>query len=213
MCWQNLSVTPTNHDTGGLGTNLYRIQKSTGKLLANMHLQRGEVRRLGQYPVSGTGSMDIWEGLYLNEEKVAIKILRAVHSTPKSLQVFQHTNYRSTHLHKQFTSDLDAKSTFGTEYGKVIKDAIFSRSMGFARMMDHSRMYPPVVGSNLTLTCAVAMSSVRGTQTERLTSMSPVSRTSITLHWSDLTTELSSARFITLHRFEVSVQASMFYTP
>ncbi|KAH0839670.1 hypothetical protein J3R83DRAFT_591 [Lanmaoa asiatica] len=85
---QNLSITP-NHDTQGLGTNLYQIQKSTGKLLANMHLQRGEVRRLGQYPVSGTGSMDIWEGLYLNEEKVAIKILRAVHSTPKSLQRFR----------------------------------------------------------------------------------------------------------------------------
>jgi len=85
---QNLSVTP-DRDTQGLGTNLYRIQKSTGKLLANMHLQRGEVRRLGQYPVSGTGSMDVWEGIYLNEEKVAIKILRAVHSTPRSLQRFR----------------------------------------------------------------------------------------------------------------------------
>ncbi|KAF8450802.1 kinase-like domain-containing protein [Boletus edulis BED1] len=85
---QNLSITP-ECDTQGLGTNLYRIQKSTGKLLANMQLQRGEVRRLGHYPVSGTGSMDIWEGLYLNEEKVAIKILRAVHSTPKSLQRFR----------------------------------------------------------------------------------------------------------------------------
>lgn len=104
-----------------------------------MHLQRGEVRRLGQYPVSGTGSMDIWEGLYLNEEKVAIKILRAVHSTPKSLQVFQYTKYRLTRLHNRFTSDLDAKSTFGIEYGKVIKDTTFSRSMGFARMTDHSR--------------------------------------------------------------------------
>ncbi|KAF9246931.1 kinase-like domain-containing protein [Melanogaster broomeanus] len=88
MMQQNLSFT-ANHSTPGLGTNLYRIQKSTGKLLANMHLQRGEVRRIGQYPVSGTGSMDIWEGLYLNEEKVAIKILRAVHSTPKSLERFK----------------------------------------------------------------------------------------------------------------------------
>ncbi|KAN0097713.1 Protein kinase-like domain containing protein [Tylopilus felleus] len=85
---QNLSVTPDG-DTQGLGTNLYQIQKSTGKLLANMHLQRGEVRRLGPYPVSGTGSMDIWEGIYLSEEKVAIKILRAVHSTPKSLLRFK----------------------------------------------------------------------------------------------------------------------------
>ncbi|KIK95129.1 hypothetical protein PAXRUDRAFT_33151 [Paxillus rubicundulus Ve08.2h10] len=85
---QNLSVT-ANPNTPGLVTNLYNLQKSTGKLLAKMHLQRGEVHRLGQYPVSGTGSMDIWEGLYLNQEKVAIKILRAVHSTPKSLQRFK----------------------------------------------------------------------------------------------------------------------------
>ena len=117
---------------------MYRIQKSTGKLLANMHLQRGEVRRLGQYPVSGTGSMDVWEGIYLNEEKVAIKILRAVHSTPRSLLVCQH-KFRSTHLHKHFISGSDAKSTFGIGYGKAIKALTFSRSTGFARMMDRSR--------------------------------------------------------------------------
>ncbi|KIJ15246.1 hypothetical protein PAXINDRAFT_134116 [Paxillus involutus ATCC 200175] len=85
---QNLSIT-ANPNTQGLVTNLYHLQKSTGKLLAKMHLHSGEVRRLGEYPVSGTGSMDIWEGLYLNEEKVAIKILRAVHSTPESLQRFE----------------------------------------------------------------------------------------------------------------------------
>ncbi|KIJ70260.1 hypothetical protein HYDPIDRAFT_23387 [Hydnomerulius pinastri MD-312] len=88
MMQQNLSSV-ANNTTQGLGHNLYRLQKSSGKLLANMHLQRGEVRRIGQYPVSGTGSMDIWEGSYLNEEKVAIKILRAVHSSPKTLQRFK----------------------------------------------------------------------------------------------------------------------------
>lgn len=134
---QNLSIIP-GHDTQGLGTNLYRIQKSTGKLLANMHLQRGEVHRLGQYPVSGTGSMDIWEGLYLNEEKVAIKILRAVHSSPKSLQVCLHRHWYM-YLHQRFTSDLDVKSTSGIGYGKTIKDATFSPSTGFARTMGRSR--------------------------------------------------------------------------
>ncbi|KAF9246932.1 kinase-like domain-containing protein [Melanogaster broomeanus] len=84
MMQQNFSFS-----TPGLGTNLYRIQKSTGKLLVNMDLRRGEVRRVGQYPVSGSGSMDIWEGSYLNEEKVAIKILRAIHSTPRSLERFK----------------------------------------------------------------------------------------------------------------------------
>lgn len=82
--------------------------------------------------------MDIWEGLYLNEEKVAIKILRAVHSTPKSLQVCFYKGW-SMYSHKHVTSDLDAKSTSGTKYGKTIKDATFSPSMGFARMMGLSR--------------------------------------------------------------------------
>lgn len=120
---QNLSVTP-GHDTHGLGTNLYRIQKSTGKLLANMHLRRGEVRRLGQYPVSGTGSMDIWEGLYLNEEKVAIKILRAVHSTPKSLQVCQHKHwsmYLRKHFYQRFKREVDIwNRVWETDQGRHI---------------------------------------------------------------------------------------------
>ncbi|KAH7887898.1 kinase-like domain-containing protein [Phlebopus sp. FC_14] len=84
---ENLSTTSSNNNRG-LETNLYHLQKSSGKLLDNMELKRGEVRRIGQYPVSGTGAMDIWEGIYLNEEKVAIKILRAVHATPKSRQRF-----------------------------------------------------------------------------------------------------------------------------
>ncbi|KAH7930251.1 kinase-like protein [Leucogyrophana mollusca] len=73
----------------GLEVNLYRVQKATQALLPNLHLKRGEVRRLGQYPVGGNGSMDIWEGMYLNEEKVAIKVLRAVHADPRSHKRFK----------------------------------------------------------------------------------------------------------------------------
>ena len=58
-------------------------------MLVNMNLKRGEVRRVGQYPTGGTNTMDIWEGIYLNEEKVAIRIIRAVHASPTSLKVGQ----------------------------------------------------------------------------------------------------------------------------
>jgi hypothetical protein len=71
----------------GLESNLYHMQHSSQSLLPNMNLKRGEVRRIGQYAVKGTGSADIWEGYYLNEEKVAIKILRAVHCDPQTLRV------------------------------------------------------------------------------------------------------------------------------
>ncbi|KAG2152023.1 kinase-like domain-containing protein [Suillus cothurnatus] len=73
----------------GMESNLYHVQHSSQSLLPNMNLKRGEVRRIGQYAVKGTGSADIWEGYYLNEEKVAIKILRAVHCEPQTLRRFK----------------------------------------------------------------------------------------------------------------------------
>ncbi|KAG1820388.1 kinase-like domain-containing protein [Suillus subaureus] len=73
----------------GMESNLYYVQHSSQSLLPNMNLKRGEVKRIGQYAVKGTGSADIWEGYYLNEEKVAIKILRAVHCEPQTLRRFK----------------------------------------------------------------------------------------------------------------------------
>ena len=72
----------------GLQSNLYQLQMKTNTLLPDFNLKRGEVKRYGQFPISGTPSMDIWEGMYLNGEKVAIKVVRAVHSDAKSLEVF-----------------------------------------------------------------------------------------------------------------------------
>ncbi|OJA14098.1 hypothetical protein AZE42_10008 [Rhizopogon vesiculosus] len=72
----------------GMESNLYHVQHSSLSLLPNMHLERGEVKRIGLYAVKGSGVADIWEGYYLNEEKVSIKVLRAVNCKPQTLVRF-----------------------------------------------------------------------------------------------------------------------------
>jgi hypothetical protein len=45
----------------GLQSNLYQVQMDSKTLLPEFNLKRGEVTRIGQFPVSGSASMDIWE--------------------------------------------------------------------------------------------------------------------------------------------------------
>ncbi|KAJ7819223.1 TKL/TKL-ccin protein kinase [Mycena leptocephala] len=72
----------------GLCSNLYDVQLKSKELLPNLNLCSGEVVRIGQFPISGTGAMGIYEGIYLGREKVAIKIVPAVNSNENSLRRF-----------------------------------------------------------------------------------------------------------------------------
>ncbi|KAJ7472566.1 kinase-like domain-containing protein [Mycena latifolia] len=72
----------------GLASNLYELQLKSRELLPDFNLRSGEVVRLGQFPIGGTSTMDIYDGLYLQREKVAIKTVRAVKANEDSLRRF-----------------------------------------------------------------------------------------------------------------------------
>ncbi|KAF8592368.1 kinase-like protein [Ramaria rubella] len=77
---------PEYHD---LERGLYNIQKRSGELPPGTDLQAGEARRIGKFPIAGNAAFDIWEGIWLGREKVALKTIRGVHVSPDTRKRFQ----------------------------------------------------------------------------------------------------------------------------
>ncbi|KAL0566628.1 hypothetical protein V5O48_011624 [Marasmius crinis-equi] len=73
----------------GLSQNLYEIQVTTSLLLPDPHLHSGEITDIETRAVMGTGAMDIYRGKYLQREKVAIKVVRAVEGNEDTLRRFK----------------------------------------------------------------------------------------------------------------------------
>ncbi|KAF9257440.1 kinase-like protein [Marasmius fiardii PR-910] len=61
-----------------ISKNLYGLQVTTKTLLPDLHLVSGEITDIEEQAVSGTTSMDIFRGRYLQKERVAIKVMRSV---------------------------------------------------------------------------------------------------------------------------------------
>ena len=70
------------HHTG-LATNLWGMQRASGQLLPKLELKNGEVRKVHNYPTTGSAQFDIFEGVYLGHAKCAIKVVRGIEATDK----------------------------------------------------------------------------------------------------------------------------------
>lgn len=66
---------------------LLQLQNITGQPLPNVEFSSGEVRRIGRDPIRGNSAFDIWEGLYLERDKCAIKAMRGLNVTPDTRRV------------------------------------------------------------------------------------------------------------------------------
>ena len=74
----------------GLQRSLYNVQKRSGQLPPGIELKAGEARRIGEFPVGGSAAFDIWEGMWLGRDKVALKTMRGVQGvTPTTRKVRQ----------------------------------------------------------------------------------------------------------------------------
>ncbi|GLB33605.1 putative TKL TKL-ccin protein kinase [Lyophyllum shimeji] len=73
----------------GISKNLWQLQAQSGELMPELHLKSGEVKRISEQPIRWTNIVDIYEGVYLESEKVYIKALRVVDANEDSLRRFK----------------------------------------------------------------------------------------------------------------------------
>lgn len=70
-----------------LQQSVYRISKHYGVLPPNLDLKSGEVRRIGLHAVGGNTVFDIYEGRWLDRDKVALKAIREARGSSEKWEV------------------------------------------------------------------------------------------------------------------------------
>ncbi|KAG6832982.1 hypothetical protein H0H92_004866 [Tricholoma furcatifolium] len=84
---ENKKLTERTHN--GISRNLWQLQSISGALMPELHLKSGEVRRTSNQPIKSTSIVDIYEGLYLETEKVYVKSLRVGETNEHSVRRFK----------------------------------------------------------------------------------------------------------------------------
>jgi len=129
---------------------MYDVQRESRQLLPNLDLRAGEVRRLGSYPVGGSPAFDIWEGMYLDREKCAIKVIRGINNSPNAQRVSEHFFMIMVWYIDRRYSDSNGKSRFGGPSGNKTKEPISCPSGEFVRPMDLTRKFQSFLPLSIT---------------------------------------------------------------
>lgn len=70
-----------------IGRGLLGLSNASGIPLPLVQLKGNECKRIGNDAVAGTSMYDVYEGLWLEDEKVAMKVLRVASINNKNMEV------------------------------------------------------------------------------------------------------------------------------